>query len=619
MRKISLFTILFLAVQLLNAQNHLRADRSFLDPLYAPFYHGVASGDPLTDKVILWTRVTTTNPTVSVDWKIASDTAFTNVVNSGTVSTDTSKDYTVKVDATGLQPNKWYYYYFTALGKKSPIGRTRTTAVGNVDSLRFAIVSCSNLQAGYFNAYKDISLRNDIDAVVHLGDYIYEYEKGGYGTFDSTQRAHEPANEILTLSDYRIRHSQYKLDPDLRSLHQQYPFITIWDDHETANDSWTGGAQNHTPGTEGAWADRKSAGETAYFEWIPIRENNAGDTIHRLIKWGDLADFIMLDTRLEGRMKQVTATDTTLNDTTRTLMGATQLAWFKDKLSNSTAQWKVIGNQVMISPLINGGNPLNLDQWDGYPAERKKVYNHISKNNIKDIVFLTGDIHTSWGNDLPPKDSTYNKTTGAGSIAVEFVCTSITSPGLPGIGNTLIGLVQSQNPYMKYVDLEKHGYLLLDINKQRTQGDWVYMSTLTDKNFTTNIGGSWYTDHNQTFLKQASSAAAPRPNAAPFAPQFQGNPNGIAEASKETMVVVSCFPNPTAGELKIQYYLFAPQKVTVGIYDMAGKLVMSQPETQSSAGLFETEMNIQNLATGNYLITINAGGKNYSQKMVKGK
>jgi alkaline phosphatase D len=327
----------------------------------------------------------------------------------------------------------------------------------------------------------------------------------------------------------------------------------------------------------------------------------------------------MLDTRLEGRMKQVTATDSTLNDTTRTLMGAPQLAWFKDKLSNSTAQWKVIGNQVMISPLINGGTPLNLDQWDGYPAERKKVYNHISKNNIKDIVFLTGDIHTSWGNDLPPKDSTYNKTTGAGSIAVEFVCTSITSPGLPGIGNTLIGLVQSQNPYMKYVDLEKHGYLLLDINKQRTQGDWVYMSTLTDKNYTTSIGGSWYTDHNQTFLKQASSAAAPRPNAAPFAPQFQGNPNGIAEASKETMVVVSCFPNPTAGELKIQYYLFAPQKVTVGIYDMAGKLVMSQPETQSSAGLFETEMNIQNLAAGNYLITINAGGKNYSQKMVKGK
>jgi alkaline phosphatase D len=246
---------------------------------------------PLTDRVILWTRVTTEDNSVSVDWQIATDTLFTNVVNSGTVTTDTSIDHTVKVDATGLQTNTWYYYRFKAYNKYSSIGRTRTVPMGNIDSLRFAVVACSNFQAGFFNVYRDIATRNDIDAVLHLGDYYYEYQAGGYGYVNDTNRLHPATHDAFTLADYRIWHSQYKLDPDLRYCHQQYPFITIWDDHETANNSWYGGAENHNSTTEGDWFTRKDAGKKAYFEWLPIREVAPHDDtiIHRTEHWGSTA------------------------------------------------------------------------------------------------------------------------------------------------------------------------------------------------------------------------------------------------------------------------------------------------------------------------------------------
>ena len=255
------------------------ATRLDINQVYAPFYHGVASGDPLQDRVIIWTRVTpdtSTTGNIQVDWKIALDTNFTQVINSGTTYTNDSVDYTVKVDVTGLQPGTWYYYEFNALGKNSLIGRTKTTPVGDVDSVRFAIVSGSHFEHGYYNAYEMITERNDIDAVLHLGDYIYEYAAGGGYTTD-TVRKHEPENEILTLGDYRIRYSQYHLDPQLRGLHQQYPWITVWDDHETANNSWTGGAENHDSLTEGSWAAREAAGTRAYFEWMPIRHSDPND------------------------------------------------------------------------------------------------------------------------------------------------------------------------------------------------------------------------------------------------------------------------------------------------------------------------------------------------------
>lgn len=618
MKNYLLFTITLFS-SFLFAQDHLSSSRSIMDPSLAPFYHGVASGDPLSDRIILWTRVTTQNATETVDWQIATDTTFGTLVNSGTVTTDASVDYTVKVDATGLQPGTWYYYRFRNNGVYSIVGRTKSAPVGDVDSLRFAIVACSNYQAGFFNAYKDITLRNDVDAVVHLGDYYYEYEAGGYGYINDTSRLHEPDHEITSLADYRQRNSQYKLDPDLRYCHQMFPFITIWDDHETANNSWYGGAENHQPATEGDWFARKAVAKQAYFEWIPIRELAPGnDTIiHRKLPWSNLMDFIMLDTRYEGRDSSlgtaISSSNGNVNDTGRSMLGAYQLQWFKDQLSNSTAKWKIIGNQVMIAPLTAFGLVLNGDQWDGYPVERKKIFDHIMQNDIRDIVFLTGDIHSSWGNDLPHPDSTYNASSGHGSVATEFVCTSITSPALTALNGVPSTLVTTLNPYMKYVEYTKHGYLLLDVNKQRVQGDWIYMSSLTSKNYTPTDAAYWMNLDTERFLRHAPGQLGTRPGMPGLLPTV----TGVKNVAKDNMVMISCYPNPTENEVLIQYYLYEPSDVNIQLTNISGQTVYTQNIKQSGNGLFNAEADMSKLASGVYMMNVVTGGKTYSKKIVK--
>ena len=280
------FLFLILIINSLQAQNNnlVRFERygshqaDTLPPFDAdlkPFYHGVASGDPLSDRVIIWTRVTPDTAThVEVNWTMATDTAFQNIVGEGQVTTSAENDFTVKVDVSGLSPATTYYYYFTALEGNSVIGRTRTTPTSDeVDHVRFAVVSCSNYQAGYFHAYRNIGNRRDLDAVIHLGDYIYEYGsgEGTYGFDSALNRENVPSTEIIELADYRTRYSLYRLDPDLRKAHQQHPFIAVWDDHETANDAYTDGAENHNQG-EGEWTDRKSAALKAYYEWMPVRD-----------------------------------------------------------------------------------------------------------------------------------------------------------------------------------------------------------------------------------------------------------------------------------------------------------------------------------------------------------
>lgn len=332
--------------------------RSSMHPGLAPFYHGVASGDPLSDRVILWTRITLDAPVdpVTVSWVIATDTNLVNVVNSGTATTGVAKDYTVKVDATGLQPDTWYYYAFTHNNKRSLIGRTRTLPTGNnVDSLRIGVVSCQDYENGFYNAYNHLAKRNDIDAIFHLGDFIYEYGAGS-----SIGRDHEPATEIISLSDYRIRHSQYKLDDDLRAAMQQYPFICIWDDHETANDAYKDGADNHTEGVEGAYVDRKAHSTQAYSEWMPIRMPDPSNNvkIYRRFVWGDLMETHFLESRLLARDEQISGTgtvsvnDPAVNDTNRRLLGVEQMDWLKNGLSNSAARWQIIAQQVMMAPLL---------------------------------------------------------------------------------------------------------------------------------------------------------------------------------------------------------------------------------------------------------------------------
>jgi alkaline phosphatase D len=621
MKKIfTLLTALVVALSVFAQNDHLSANRSNLDPALEPFYHGVASGDPLSNAVILWTRITTASATPTVNWEMATDLGFTNNLVSGTVTTDAGKDYTVKVDVSGLQPNTWYYYRFSHNGVNSIIGRTRTAPVGDVDSLRFAVVACSNYQAGYFNAYKDIAMRNDVDAVLHLGDYYYEYEAEGYGFDGDTTRLHEPDTEIYSLADYRQRHSQYKLDPDSRYVHQQYPFITVWDDHESANDSWHDGAGNHTPGTEGDWYDRKAASNKAYFEWMPIREASPGNdtTIHRTIPFGDLIDFIMIDTRLEGRQEPLgfglSTSDSTLNDTARTLLGASQLAWFEGQLSASAAKWRIIGNQIMVAQLVAFNLVLNGDQWDGYPAERKRVFDHILNNNIDNVVFLTGDIHTSWGNDLPYNTGSYNASTGAGSVATEFVCTSVTSPALDQLNGISPAFVTQLNPYMKYVDFAKRGYLLLDVNKNRVQGDWIHMSTVTSRNFTANDAAQKQNLTQERFLRNGSGPLGPRAGMPAQAPPVFAT---AIEKPEQEIIGISCFPNPTVSEISLQYYTFKPGNITIRVTNMNGQVMMEQTEKRTEAGLYNSEVNVAQLAAGSYIISIVENNSVYSKTFVK--
>jgi alkaline phosphatase D len=510
------------------------------------FVHGVASGDPLSDRVILWTRVSpSTRGAVTVEYTVATDPAMTQVVQRGLAKTNPDRDYTVKVDAARLQPGTTYYYRFSALGEQSPVGRTRTAPAGTTTRLRMAVVSCSNHAFGYFNAYRRVAERADLDAVVHLGDYLYEYGPNDYGSL----RTPEPPNEMVTLSDYRLRHAQYKRDADSIEMHRQHPLIAIWDDHETSNDSWRDGAQNHTPGAEGDWNERVNVALQAYYEWMPVRipdltkkrENN------RAFRFGDLLDLVMLEERLSARSQQLPATVPTpfgngfvqagaFADPTRTLLGATQEAWLAQRLRSTPARWKFLGQGVMFAhlklqgaPLAQGGGVfVNSDQWDGYQPARDRVYDIFkgTPNNpaVNNCVVLTGDIHSSWAADLTqdPNNANvstggYNANTGEGSRAVEFVGTSVTSPGLDDPTGSTAAFLRSVNPHFKYINLTQRGYMLLDVTPQRVVGEWWYVDTVASVSNVQTFATAFETQVDTNRL-QPSAQTTPPANPPALAP-----------------------------------------------------------------------------------------------------
>ena len=523
--------------------------RITLNPAYRPFYHGVESGDPTPDRMIIWARVTPDtgmSGDIPVFWQIATDTGFTNIVNYGNAIATDSSHFTVKADVCGLQPSTYYYYMFNALGKNSIVGRTKTAPAGNADndSARFAVVSCASWEHGYFNAYQSITNRNDVDAVLHLGDYIYEYAAGDYGS-NIAGRTYDPPNEAITEVGYELRYSQYKLDDQLRRIHQLFPFITVWDDHETANNAWKEGAQNHTPATEGPYDTRKHNSTSTYFKWMPIRKPDPLDTIRifRTLRYGKLLDLVMLDTRLYDRDEQnLSATD----DTTRHMMGPVERAWFYQQLDDTATRWKIIGNQVMFAPLQILGQPVNADQWDGYNYERGLIENHILNTPVKNVVLLTGDIHTSWCNDIPGPG--YNPNTGAGAVCVEFVGTSVTSINSPLA--TGVGTIEAMNPHIKYINLDEHGYYELSIKKDKTQADYTFVSTISSLGASDVTGPHFYVNNNERHLNQASvnvqapQITAPNP---PLLPNphtpFRKITNHTVSTPENTQVSVNVIPS----------------------------------------------------------------------------
>lgn len=511
------------------------------------FRHGVASGDPLADRIMIWTRVTpldSQTDDIAIQWEVAADDRFTELLHSGTTRTASARDYTVKIDVQNLEPGKRYHYRFVSNGVTSAAGSMRTLPASGVSRVRLAVLSCSNYPAGYFHVYAAAAREADIDAVVHLGDYIYEYAMGGYATEDAEALGRAlPADnnvETITLADYRRRYALYRTDADLQALHAAAPMIAVWDDHEITNDAWRDGAQNHNEG-EGDFAERKLAALQAYFEWMPIRPADPNDelTIYRSFDFGDLVSLHMLDTRIIGRDEQLSygtymsesgfdaqafAADS--SDSGRTLLGQAQMDWLQARLANSTSTWQVLGQQVLmgrmllpaelLSSLTNPDAdlvrrftelvqikmrmdmsdptltqaeiarietvvPYNLDAWDGYAYEREVLLG-LSRSLDKNLVVLAGDTHNAWASDLETLDGS--------AVGVEFATASVTSPGLESylavppeaIGQTEQVISTLVNP-LRYLNANQRGYLIVTFTDEQAQADWRFVNTVKERDY----------------------------------------------------------------------------------------------------------------------------------------
>lgn len=499
------------------------------------FDHGVASGDPLHDRVIIWSRITPKNweRGVTVKWRMARDPHMRRVVARGHVETDILRDFTVKVDVTGLEPAQTYYFQFKSRGARSVVGRTRTLPL-EAHSVRLAAVSCANLPAGLFNVYALLARRVDLHAVLHLGDYLYEYPNGTFGDGTVLGRVPMPDREILSLIDYRQRHAQYKLDTDLQAAHRQHPFICVWDDHEFANNTWKDGADNHNPDRgEGDWPTRKQAAIRAYFEWMPIREweQPADVRIYRQFRFGRLADLSMLDSRVHGRDEQSHASyggpdvgypadDPVANDPSRTLLGLDQEQWLQGNLVRSHADgvtWRLLGQQVLMAQcsMSRGQSLLNFDVWDGYAAARRRLYDSIRDARIGNLVVLTGDIHSSWANELttdPWDPAVYDPTTGRGALGVEFATPAVSSPGVADAARAARRAEQFRNtsPHVKYVELRNRGYVLLDLDPERVQGEFWHVATVDAPSREETMAAAFVNEAGASRLQPVTTPSAAR-------------------------------------------------------------------------------------------------------------
>ncbi|MDE8652998.1 alkaline phosphatase D family protein [Novosphingobium album (ex Liu et al. 2023)] len=501
----------------------------------ATFRHGVASGDPTPRGAILWTRVTPADAAhataVPVRWHVAAS-AQGKPLESGSAEARPARDFTVKVEPTKLKAGTDYWYWFElADGTRSPVGRFRTLPVGKADDLVLAVATCQLFVSGFYNAYDHMAKLDRLDAVVHLGDYIYEYGPDQYGASIGAKigRTLEPAHEIVTLADYRARHAWYKSDPNLQAAHARAAFICVWDDHETANDSWTDGAENHQPASEGDWAARKAAALQAYFEWLPIRDPQPGKpwaAINRGFTFGDLATLMMVETRLLARSEQVSIASAAptaesigavlarVNRPDREMLGEPQREWLEQGLAASVkagVPWQVIGNQVVMAR-VNGpdldkafgadtakamlaaqpeafraqieealagyrlGLPYNLDAWDGYPAARERLYASFRRAGSEPLV-LAGDSHAFWANNLADAKGQ--------PVAVEFGTSAISSPS---VGDSMpqlpLGQLLAQaSPEVAFCDQRAKGYILLTLTPDRAEADYVGMSTVFTREY----------------------------------------------------------------------------------------------------------------------------------------
>jgi len=497
-----------------------------------PFEYGVASGDPGPDRIILWTRAKGPDDApVAGHWEVASDSTFTHIVAQGPFRATSIRDHCVKVDVAGLRPGSAYWYRFTSGGAVSPIGRLQTLPVGHVAQLNIVVASCAMYMFGEFHAYRAIAERELLDFVLFVGDYIYEYGSNSFAISPDI-RAVEPAHDTVSLADYRARYAQWRRDSALQAAHARAPWICMWDDHEIANDDWTGGAQHHDAGTQGSWEARKAAAVQAYLEWMPIRDPDPADpfAINRSYCIGNLATLILPETRLEARDRQPSLKDLKshsakdimafrkiLADPTRRMIGEEQLRWIEDEARRSVATgqpWLLFGSTTIMASYVYpdlagmvpaatraefeklqpGGSALydqtglglplfNLDSWDGYPAERDKLYDLLTKAAPQsNLLVLSGDSHMAWANELHRNGQ---------RIGLEVSTSTLTGPSM---GTLLhledVALGQAfvrDNGDVYWCDHLAVGFVALTVNRDRVQAEFV--SVLAPRKPRSSVGG----------------------------------------------------------------------------------------------------------------------------------
>jgi alkaline phosphatase D len=482
-----------------------------------PFRHGVASADPLTDRVILWTRVTTDAAEAPVEWVLARDAGLSDVVASGEAVARAEDDHTVTLDATGLEPDTAYHYAFTAAGERSPVARTRTLPA-DPERLRFATCSCAKFNAGFFNAYSRVAERGDLAFLLHLGDYIYEASQtppANQTPGADIGRPFEPRDECRTLADYRTRYAQYHRDPDVQALHHALPIIATIDDHELADGAWAGGADNHREDEHGPWSERKANAFRARWEWVPGRRPDPADPtrVFRTVPIGSLAELMLLDIR-SRRHQPVEGPEA--EDPARSMLGAEQREFLFGALGASGAAWRFVCSPSIVSQtwcdapgeplktallklklMDSDGTGPDCDQWDGYPAERRALLARIAETGDANAVILSADIHTSVAAEVHV--NSYGEA-GSEPVAVELTAPSLTSQNL----DDKLGYPRrSQNSldaeaaliaaldHVRYCEMDSHGYVVVDVDRERVRGEWWHLDTVLERAPGESLGAAW--------------------------------------------------------------------------------------------------------------------------------
>lgn len=593
MHKSITLVLFLLAAASTNAQTQLPPNM-YADTAFAPFLYGVASGDPAQDAVLLWTKVAygTQPSAVRLDWDIATDAGFGNIVGGGTATASATNDWTVMLDATGLNPGTKYWYRFSdSLGNVSRIGRTKTAPSGTPNHLRFGVASCSSVYSGYFNAYRRLGERNALDLVIHLGDFIYDFVDPDEQVRVPVPPPVDPSN----LAEWRDRYEYYLLDPDLRYARQRHPWSVIWDNHDIDAD---------TP-------QQLAEAQQAFFEYIPTRLNDPArqDRIYRKLSYGGLVDLFMLDATSLRDVDVISGNE-------YSILGDTQWTWLSQELQNSTAQWRVLGNQRMMAHFDMGGLPswipfgdgpvADSSAWDGYNAARLRLLDLLAQNNIDNTVVLSGDIHMSFANDLAP--GSYDPNTGAGSAAVEFIATSVTRGNFDesGFGGILAGIAQTAmyaaNSHFVFNELESHGYGILDLRSGAATAEW------------------WYSDIlNQAGSESFETAYVCNDGDNHWDRNAVGPTVGlVVDLAPEALSVSAPRPNPTRDRVELDIEAAFAQNVRIEILDVHGRLLRSAAWTGAVTPGTPTHaaIDLTALQPGLYFLQTRGESEEITQKIV---